>query len=88
MKAITVKLTEDQIELLENISKMTGKSSADFIKETIFALLPFSEYAAIKNYLKSVGSKNKKKSSLNYINNITNNILASANARLRRIGVL
>lgn len=88
MKAITVKLTEDQIELLENLSKMAGKSSSDFVKETIFALLPFSEYSAVKKYLKSVDKESKQQNRTKYINNITNNILASANARLKRIGVL
>ena len=90
MKAITLKLTEDQVELLENISKMAGKTSSEFIKDTIFALLPFSEYSAVKKYLNSFENQNEASTKPNkkYINKLIKNIHDSANARLKRIGVL
>ncbi|MDW7681927.1 MAG: hypothetical protein SCK70_15300 [bacterium] len=90
MKGIMLKLTEDQIELLENLSSMAGKSSADFIKETMFTLLPFTEYSAVKKYLKSANKNSNKKgvSGSRYINNIIDNIHKSANTRLKRLGVL
>ncbi|OQX95104.1 hypothetical protein B6I21_07135 [candidate division KSB1 bacterium 4572_119] len=89
MKTITVKLSEDQGELLEDICKMAGKSSSDFVKDTLLTLLPISEYAAVKKYQNSVDEydgANRKKSK--YIDRVINNIHASANARLRRIGIL
>jgi len=90
MKGIMLNLTEDQIELLENLSRMAGKSSADFIKETMFTLLPFTEYSAVKKYLKASNQNSNKKtaSRSRYINNIIDNIHKSANIRLKRIGVL
>ncbi|NOZ63301.1 MAG: hypothetical protein GXO74_16730 [Calditrichaeota bacterium] len=88
MKAITVKFTEEQIELLENISKTAGKSSSDFIKETIFALLPLSEYSAVKKYLESIKKEKNNDEDISTAMRIIKNIQASANARLKRIGVI
>ncbi len=88
MKAITVKFTEEQIELLEKISKNAGKSSSDFIKETIFALLPFSEYSAVRKYLDTIQKDDDKEKDVTTAKRIIRNIQESANARLKRIGVL
>jgi len=91
MKELTLTLTDDQVEILENISNMCGKTSPEFIRDTVFTILPLNEYIAIKRYLgvaeKLKGNKENKK----VIKNITetvNNIQLSANARLKRIGVL
>ncbi|OQX85541.1 hypothetical protein B6D60_07695 [candidate division KSB1 bacterium 4484_87] len=88
MKAITVRFTEDQIELLENLSQNAGKTSSDFIKETIFALLPLSEYSAVKKHLDSIQKGKNKAEDISTAKRIIKNIQASANARLKRIGVL
>lgn len=88
MKTVTVKFTEEQIELLESLSKNVGKSSSDFIKETIFALLPFSEYSAVKKYMDTISKDKSKKEDISVARRIIRNIQESANARLKRIGVI
>ncbi len=91
MKTINVDLTDDQVEVLEQISKLAGRNSADFIKDTIFSLLPINEYLAIKDYLKEINNLKQQNSGHNQILNISNiihDIEISANARLKRIGVL
>ena len=88
MKTITVKFTEEQIELLESLSKKVGKSSSDVIKETIFALLPFSEYSAIKKYMETIPKEDSEAKNISIARSLIKNIQESANARLKRIGVI
>ena len=91
MNELTLKLTDDQAEILDNISNMCGKSSSDFIRDTVFNILPLNEYIAIKRYLGVVDKLKEKKDNKKVIKNITNivnDIQLSANARLKRIGVL
>jgi len=91
MKEVTLTLTDDQIEMLETISNMCGKSSPEFIKDTVFTILPLNEFIAIKRYLSVVKKLKGKKENSKIIKNITaivNDIQLSANARLKRIGVL
>ena len=91
MKEVTLTLTDDQVEILDNISNMCGKSSSDFIKDTVFTVLPLNEYIAIKRYLGVAEKLKERKHNKKVIKNITNivhDIQNSANARLKRIGVL
>ena len=91
MKELTLTLTDDQVEILDNISNRCGKSSSEFIRDTVFSILPLNEYIAIKRYLGVVGklkSKKGNKKAIKNINEMVNDIHLSANARLKRIGVL
>lgn len=91
MKGITIKLTDEQLEILENISNMCGKTSHDFIKDTMFTILPLNEYIAIRHYLsvlKKLKAYNENQKVVKSLTEIVNDINVSANARLKRIGVL
>jgi len=91
MKEVILKLTDDQVEILETISNMAGKSSPEFIRDTVFTILPLNEYIAIKRYLavaEKLKGKKENKKVLKNISATVNNIQLSANARLKRIGVL
>ena len=90
MKGITVKLTDEQVEILENISNMCGKTSSDFITDTLVTLLPLNEYIAIRRYLavlKKLKADNENQKVIKSLTEIVNDINISANARLKRIGV-
>jgi len=91
MKEVTLKLTDDQVEVLNSISNMCGKSSTDFIRDTVFTILPLNEYIAIKRYLNVAQKLKGKKENKKVIKTIAatvSDIQLSANARLKRIGVL
>ena len=91
MKELTLRLTDDQVEILDNISNRCGKSSPEFIRDTVFSILPLNEYIAIKRYLGVVDKMKNKKGNKKVIKSITeivNDIQLSANARLKRIGAL
>ena len=61
MKELTLTLTDDQVEILDNISNRCGKSSSEFIRDTVFSILPLNEYIAIKRYLGVVDKMKSKK---------------------------
>ena len=91
MQSINLRLTDEQVEVLDNISDMCGKNSLEFIKDTLFTILPVKEFMALKRYLEVAEKlKNNKenKKVIKTISKMANDIQLSANARLKRIGVL
>jgi len=91
MKEVILTFTDDQVEILETISNKAGKSSSEFIRDTVFTILPLNEYIAIKRYLSIAEKLKGKKENRKVLKSITqtvNNIQLSANARLKRVGVL
>ncbi|MBC8184336.1 hypothetical protein H8E88_24845 [candidate division KSB1 bacterium] len=91
MKELTLTFTDDQVEILETISNIAGKSSPEFIRDTVFTILPLNEYIAIKRYLsvaKKLRGYKENKKVIKSIAETVNTIQLSANARLKRIGVL
>lgn len=90
MKTVQVEFSNEQVEILEQISKMCDKNASDFIREALVCLLPLDEYAAVKNnhiIVKNKNLKNHKKED-DKIDNRLKNINLSTTRRLHRIGML
>lgn len=90
MKQITLEFTNDQSEVLDHISHMCEKSTADFIKEALICLLPLNEYIAAKNDL--IVSRNNHEfedvKTKKLVTERIHNINISTSTRLKRIGIM
>jgi len=91
MKKITVELTSDQEEYLNQISSICNKNTSDFIREALICLLPLNEYIQIKKDFIVLTDKNCEDIDVLEFNKIKKRIdrlNATTGERLKRIGFM
>ena len=91
MKSINVNFSNDQIEALEEISKLCKKDTPDFIREALICLLPLNEYIGAKNNLIELNGNTEPHHDPQIIIEAANNVQNVNNStvnRLKRLGLI
>ncbi len=91
MKVITVELSNDQTEYLEQVSQLCRKKPSDFIREALICLLPLNEYIELKRNIVELQNEEETEDNNDMIEDLQKQMIhiqTSANNRLKRIGII